>query len=80
MRDGIKIGRDIGDIEDLTKYESFCQQNNVPVMTFIELIHRIYTSDRELIQALGDVCLQFANAYDPFKTQINTKALFSRMN
>lgn len=80
LSDGIKNGRDIGDIEDLTKYESFCQQNNVPVMTFIELVHRIYTSERELIQALGDVCLQFANAYGPFKTQINTKALFSRIN
>uniref|UniRef100_R4FK38 Ubiquinone biosynthesis monooxygenase COQ6, mitochondrial n=1 Tax=Rhodnius prolixus TaxID=13249 RepID=R4FK38_RHOPR len=80
LSDAVRNGREIGDIEDLTKYESFCQQNNVPVMTFIELIHRIYTSERGAIQALGDICLQIANAYDPVKTQINKRALFSRSN
>lgn len=65
---GIIDGRPLGHYKDLKNYETEAQRNNLPLLTAIDLFHRVYTSKNNLLRAFGDASFHIAECITPVKS------------
>ncbi|XP_063058441.1 ubiquinone biosynthesis monooxygenase COQ6, mitochondrial [Engraulis encrasicolus] len=63
-------GKDLGDLQHLLKYETDRQRYNLPMMTAIDLLKRLYSTNNEAAVLMRSLGLQATNSLPLLKEQI----------